>query len=380
LEKIIYFDNSATTPPCETAIKYINKSLQNDWGNPSSLHSLGITAEQAVTEARKKIASLIGAKPNEIYFTSGGSEANNTAIFGAAYSRKKRGNRIVTTTIEHPSVLNCMKKLENEGFEVIYLPVNKKGVIEINDLSNAINEKTILVSIMAVNNEVGTVQPIGEAADIIKRNNAPALLHSDCVQAFGKLPINFSKLKIDLITASAHKVHGPKGIGFLYKKNGVSLPAFIYGGGQESGMRSGTESTPLISGFSGAIDELANIAENLEKQKEFLKYAKEKILKTNLVTINSPDDALPYILNISVNGYRSEILLHYLDSKGIFVSSGSACAKGNTSYVLSEMGFDKARIDSSLRLSFSRDTTKEDITCCLNALEEAVKRLTRAKI
>jgi len=378
LEKIIYFDNSATTPPCETAIKYINKSLQNDWGNPSSLHSLGITAEQAVTEARKKIASLIGAKPNEIYFTSGGSEANNTAIFGAAYSRKKRGNRIVTTTIEHPSVLNCMKKLENEGFEVIYLPVNKKGVIEINDLSNAINEKTILVSIMAVNNEVGTVQPIGEAADIIKRNNAPALLHSDCVQAFGKLPINFSKLKIDLITASAHKVHGPKGIGFLYKKNGVSLPAFIYGGGQESGMRSGTESTPLISGFSGAIDELANIAENLEKQKEFLKYAKEKILKTNLVTINSPDDALPYILNISVNGYRSEILLHYLDSKGIFVSSGSACAKGNTSYVLSEMGFDKARIDSSLRLSFSRYNTTDEIDAFCSVLEQAAKIIRKA--
>lgn len=378
MEKIIYFDNSATTPPCETAIKYINKSLQNDWGNPSSLHSLGITAEQAVTEARKKIASLIGAKPNEIYFTSGGSEANNTAIFGAAYSRKKRGNRIVTTTIEHPSVLNCMKKLENEGFEVIYLPVNKKGVIEINDLSNAINEKTILVSIMAVNNEVGTVQPIGEAADIIKRNNAPALLHSDCVQAFGKLPINFSKLKIDLITASAHKVHGPKGIGFLYKKNGVSLPAFIYGGGQESGMRSGTESTPLISGFSGAIDELANIAENLEKQKEFLKYAKEKILKTNLVTINSPDDALPYILNISVNGYRSEILLHYLDSKGIFVSSGSACAKGNTSYVLSEMGFDKARIDSSLRLSFSRYNTTDEIDAFCSVLEQAAKIIRKA--
>lgn len=378
MEKIIYFDNSATTPPCETAIKYINKSLQNDWGNPSSLHSLGITAEQAVTEARKKIASLIGAKPNEIYFTSGGSEANNTAIFGAAYSRKKRGNRIVTTTIEHPSVLNCMKKLENEGFEVIYLPVNKKGVIEINDLSNAINEKTILVSIMAVNNEVGTVQPIGEAADIIKRNNAPALLHSDCVQAFGKLPINLSKLKVDLITASAHKVHGPKGIGFLYKKNGISLPAFIYGGGQESGMRSGTESTPLISGFSGAIDELANIAENLEKQKEFLKYAKEKILKTNLVTINSPDDALPYILNISVNGYRSEILLHYLDSKGIFVSSGSACAKGNTSYVLSEMGFDKARIDSSLRLSFSRYNTTDEIDAFCSVLEQAAKIIRKA--
>lgn len=378
MEKIIYFDNSATTPPCETAIKYINKSLQNDWGNPSSLHSLGITAEQEVTAVRKKIASFIGAKPNEVFFTSGGSEANNTAIFGAAYSRKKRGNRIVTTTIEHPSVLNCMKKLENEGFEVIYLPVNKQGVIETDDLSNAINEKTILVSIMAVNNEVGTIQPIGEAADIIKRNNAPALLHSDCVQAFGKLPINVSKLKADLITASAHKVHGPKGIGFLYKKNGVSLPAFIYGGGQESGMRSGTESTPLISGFSGAIDELANIAENLEKQKEFLKYAKEKILKTNLATINSPDDALPYILNISVNGYRSEILLHYLDSKGIFVSSGSACAKGNTSYVLSEMGFDKARIDSSLRLSFSRYNTTDEIDAFCSVLEQAAKSIRKA--
>lgn len=378
MEKIIYFDNSATTRPSKKAVENIKNSLEEFWGNPSSLHTLGIEAELQLNDSREILASFINAKPTEIIFTSCGTEANNTAILGTAYSRKKRGNRIVTTAIEHPSVLECMKRLEKEGFEVIYLPVDKSGVIKISELQNAINENTILVSIMLVNNEIGTIQPLEKAAEIIKTKNAPALLHSDCVQAFGKLPINVSRLKVDLLTASAHKVHGPKGIGFLYKKSGVNLPALLLGGGQENGLRSGTESLPLIRGFSGAVEDIGNLTGNLDYIKKLSSYAKQKITDTSLAVINSPENALPYILNISVEGYRSETLLHFLSSKGIFVSSGSACAKGNTSYVLAQMGFDNKRIDSALRLSFSRENTIEEIDAFCTALKEACNTIRKA--
>lgn len=378
MEKIIYFDNSATTRPSKKAVENIKNSLEEFWGNPSSLHTLGIEAELQLNDSREILASFINAKPTEIIFTSCGTEANNTAILGTAYSRKKRGNRIVTTAIEHPSVLECMKRLEKEGFEVIYLPVDKSGVIKISELQNAINENTILVSIMLVNNEIGTIQPLEKAAEIIKTKNAPALLHSDCVQAFGKLPINVSRLKVDLLTASAHKVHGPKGIGFLYKKSGVNLPALLLGGGQENGLRSGTESLPLIRGFSGAVEDIGNLNGNLDYIKKLSSYAKQKITDTSLAVINSPENALPYILNISVEGYRSETLLHFLSSKGIFVSSGSACAKGNTSYVLAQMGFDNKRIDSALRLSFSRENTIEEIDAFCTALKEACNTIRKA--
>lgn len=378
MEKIIYFDNSATTRPSKKAVENIKNSLEEFWGNPSSLHTLGIEAELQLNDSREILASFINAKPTEIIFTSCGTEANNMAILGTAYSRKKRGNRIVTTAIEHPSVLECMKRLEKEGFEVIYLPVDKSGVIKISELQNAINENTILVSIMLVNNEIGTIQPLEKAAEIIKTKNAPALLHSDCVQAFGKLPINVSRLKVDLLTASAHKVHGPKGIGFLYKKSGVNLPALLLGGGQENGLRSGTESLPLIRGFSGAVEDIGNLNGNLDYIKKLSSYAKQKITDTSLAVINSPENALPYILNISVEGYRSETLLHFLSSKGIFVSSGSACAKGNTSYVLAQMGFDNKRIDSALRLSFSRENTIEEIDAFCTALKEACNTIRKA--
>ncbi|MBQ8202919.1 MAG: cysteine desulfurase [Clostridia bacterium] len=376
---MIYLDNSSTTKPCEKAVENINIALEKLWGNPSSLHLLGVQAEIPVTEARESVAKLLSCRADEVYFTSCGTESNNTAVFGVCSSRKKRGNRIVTTAIEHPSVLEAFRKMENEGFEVIYLKPDKNGVVSAADIENAVNSSTILVSIMLVNNETGAIQPIKAAADAIKKSGAPALLHCDAVQGFGKMPINVNSLGVDLLSVSGHKIHGPKGIGALYMKKGVTLPSLLVGGGQEKGMRSGTESVPLIMGLAGAIDELGNINDNLKKAKDLWLYAKDKLIATGLVAINSSREALPYILNISVEGYRSEPLLHFLESKGIYVSSGSACAKGEGSYVLKEMGLSSHLVDSALRLSFSRFTEKAEIDALCEALTQATQRLRRVK-
>ncbi len=375
----VYLDNSSTTKPCDKAIDNINLALKSLWGNPSSLHLLGVNAEMPVTQARIKIAETLDCREDEIYFTSCGTESNNTAILGACNSRKKRGKRIITTAIEHPSVLEVFKKMENDGFEVIYLKPDEAGVISLADLENAVNKDTILVSIMLVNNETGAIQPVKAAADIIKKSGAPALLHCDAVQAFGKLPISVNSLGVDLLSLSAHKIHGPKGVGALYIKKGVAIPPLLLGGGQEKGMRSGTESVPLIMGFFGAVQDIGNINSNLKSAKELWNYAKDKLLATGLVTINSSDDALPYILNISVVGYRSETLLHFLEAKGVYVSSGSACAKGEGSYVLKEMGLKPERIDSALRISFSRFTQRDEIDALCEALIEATQKLRRVK-
>ncbi len=376
--ELIYLDNSSTTQPCQKAIENIDYALKNSWGNPSSLHRLGVEAEIGVSDARNHLASILGCRSDEIYFTSCGTESNNTAVLGAALSRKKRGGRIVTTAIEHPSVLEVMKKLENNGFEVIYLKPDKNGVISPDDIKNAVNKNTILVSIMLVNNEVGSIQPISVAANAIKASGAPALLHCDAVQAFGKTAINIKSLGVDLLSVSAHKIHGPKGIGALFVKKGITLPPLLLGGGQEKGVRSGTESVPLIMGFGGALEELGNINENLKKVSALNTYAKEKLLETGIVTVNS-GEGLPYILNISVVGYRSETLLHFLESKNIFVSSGSACAKGEGSFVLKEMGLKADRIDSALRISFSRFSKKSDIDALCKSLIEATNKLKKVK-
>lgn len=378
MQKIAYLDNSATTKPCNTAIQNINFALSDTWGNPSSLYDMGFRAQMLVDDTRKAVANLLKCREDEIYFTGSGTEGNNTALLGAAYARKKRGKRIVTTTIEHPSVLETAKRLESEGFEVIYLRPQSDGAVSADDLKNAINKDTILVSIMLVNNETGAIQPVKQAAEIIKQSGAPALLHCDGVQAFGKMPINLSELGVDLFTASGHKIHGPKGVGILYIKKGVTIKPLITGGGQEKNMRSGTESVPLIYGLKGATQELGSINENLKKQKELWLYAKDTLLDTKLVTINSPDNALPYILNISVAGYRSETLLHFLEAQGVYVSSGSACAKGEGSYVLHEMGLSRQRVDSALRISFSRYNTTDDIDALKSALISATQKLRRS--
>lgn len=355
----------------------MNKAVTENWGNPSSLHVLGMNAEMAVDDARNCIAKFINAAPKEIIFTGGGTEANNTAIMSALH-RKNRGNRIITTTIEHPSVLEAVNSLEKFGFEIIRLSPDSNGVISLCDLENVLNDKTVLVSIMLVNNETGSIQPIKEACELTHRLAKNAFFHCDAVQAFGKTPINVKNLGIDLLSASGHKIHAPKGIGFLYCSQKTHIPPLLLGGGQENGMRSGTESVPLICALHGAVEELPDLAKQYNTTSKLCNYAKEKLLGSNIATINSPDNALPYVLNVSVNGYRSETLLHFLERKNIFVSSGSACSKGNVSYVLKEMGKSNKQIDSALRLSFSRFNTKEDIDVLTEQLISATKTLRKA--
>lgn len=376
MERQIYLDNSATTKPCEKSIEYMNRALKSAWGNPSSLHALGMEAEIVVNNARTTIAKYIKASPDEIIFTGSGTEANNTAVMSAI--NKKWGNRIITTEIEHPSVLETVKRLEEKGFEVIRLKAQENGTVCLTDLQNTLTDKTVFVSIMLVNNEVGSIQPIAEVSKLIRKLSPKAIFHCDAVQGFGKLPINVKELGIDLLTASGHKVFAPKGIGFLYCRKGVAIPPFITGGGQERGMRSGTEAVPLISAFEGAILSLPEINGTMKKQTELNNYARNLFEKSGFIKVNSPIDALPYILNISVVGYRSETLLHFLESKNIFVSSGSACAKGELSYVLKAMGLQKAEIDSALRISFSHHNTKEDIDILLSAISEATQKLRRS--
>ncbi len=374
---IVYLDNSATTKPCQKAIEYMNKAVCKNWGNPSSLHILGMNAEIAVDNARECVAKSIGAAAKEIIFTSCGTEANNTAIM-SALRRKNRGNRIITTAIEHPSVLKAAESLKEFGFEIITLKPDEKGVVSLGDLENALNEKTVLVSIMLVNNETGSIQPVKEAVALTRKKAPNAFFHCDAVQAFGKMPLNVKTLGVDMLSASGHKIHAPKGIGFLYCSQKTHIAPFLLGGGQENGMRSGTECVPLICALQGAIEDLPNLETQLKTQRELYDYTKNLLLENGLATINSSNDVLPYVMNISVNGYRSETLLHFLERKDIFVSSGSACSKGNTSYVLKEMGKDNKAIDSALRLSFSRFNTKEDIDILITELKNATNSLRKA--
>ncbi len=376
---MVYLDNSATTKPSDRAVKYINNALCDNWGNPSSLHTLGFEAEMLMNKAREAVAKSISASSDEIIFTGSGTEANNTAIMTSLF-KKSSGNKIITTAIEHPSVLNTVKRLENEGFQIVRLSVGKDGKISLDELEKNLDSKTVFVSIMLVNNEIGTIQPVNEAVKLIRKIAPRAIIHTDAVQAYGKIPVNVKKLGVDMLSASGHKIHGPKGIGFLYCKKGVNLSPFITGGGQEKGRRSGTEAVPLIAGLLGAVEDLPDIKAQYEKMTEVRDYAVKVFADSGFININSPEDSIPYILNISVPGYRSETLLHFLESKEIYVSSGSACAKGEQSYVLSALGLSRAQSDSALRISFSRYNKKEDIDSLISGLKEAAARLTRSKI
>ena len=356
----------------------MNRCLTENWGNPSSLHILGFAAETEMTNARVAVSKALHCREDEVFFTSGGTEANNLAILGAAQAGKRRGNRIITTKIEHPSVLNVFEKLKNDGFEVVYLQPDENGTIPESELERAITKETILVSMMLVNNEVGSILPVEAVSRYVKNAGSPALIHCDAVQGFGKLPIDVKKLGVDLLTLSGHKIHAPKGVGVLFKAKGVNIKESVFGGGQEKGLRSGTEGLPAICGLEGALKELGDINKKLSHIAELNSYARSVLLGTGLVKINSPENALPYILNICVSGYKSETLLHFLEAKNIFVSSGSACSKGVKSYVLKEMGISDKEIDSSLRISFSKDNTKEEIDILANELKNAAKILKRA--
>ena len=367
--KEIYLDNSATTKVCDPAVAKMVSLMTETYGNPSSLHKKGFEAEQELKAARAFLAETLGAERDEICFTSGGTEANNLALFGAATLGKRFGKRIVSTAFEHPSVLRVLEALQKEGFEVCLLKPDRSGKITKEEILGAITPDTVLVSIMAVNNEVGTILPFSEIGGALKKIAPRALFHVDAVQAFCKIPIDVRKSAIDLLSASAHKIHGPKGAGLLYVKKGIRLPARALGGGQERGLRSGTEALPAIGGFAAA-------AQNYEKPAKLLPQMREKALlcRTLLsgiegVLLQSPEDALPYIVNFSLPGIRSETMLHFLSGNGIYVSSGSACAGGEKSHVLAAMGLPAEQIDSSIRLSFSRDTDETQI----RTLAETIK-------
>ncbi len=373
-----YLDNSATTPLCQEAITAMTNAMAR-FGNPSSLHVLGAEALMALDNARQNISVFLGCEAKELYFTSCGSEANNTALFGAARAMKRRGKRIITTAIEHHSVLNAAKALEGEGFEVIYLKPDSEGVITAEAVADALTEDTILVSIMYVNNETGAIMPIPEIAAAIKASGCGALFHTDCVQAFGKLPFTVRSLGADLVSVSGHKIHGPKGVGALFVKNGCRILPFIYGGGQEKGMRSGTEPTLLIEGFSAAVSALPDLKGELNRIDTLRKKCVNGLTALKGVTVNSGDGALPYIINISVAGIRSEVMLHWLESKGIYVSSGSACAKGESSHVLMAQGVSRQSADSAVRISMSHFTAEEDIDALVDAVGQGIDKLVRRR-
>lgn len=369
-----YFDNSATTKPCSAAVNAAKEAMENAWGNPSSLHSFGLESSDNLRTARKQVARLLNVNENSFFFTSSGTTANNTAIFGACEKLKREGNRIVTTAIEHPSVLEPIKRLEASGFEVIRLNPDENGKIREDELFESINQNTILVSCMAVNNEVGSVLPVNRIRAAVKRGGAPAVIHSDCVQAFSKIPLSPKTLDADIYTVSGHKIHALKGVGGIYLKSKGIIKPYILGGGQEQGIHSGTEATPAIMSFGAAAQEAADIALNSEYVKTLKNRLLAGIIDIPCVKINSPEDAIPYILNISIMGLPSQPIVNFMSEKGICISAGSACKMGHRSPVLTAMGLSPERIDSAVRISLSRFNTEEEIDYLINAIKEAAEK------
>ncbi|MBP6491989.1 MAG: cysteine desulfurase [Clostridia bacterium] len=378
----VYLDNSATTKPYTEVIAETVNFMETQYGNPSSLHRMGITAEKALKEARKAVAVSLGAKEEEIYFTSGGTESDNLALFGAAQARKRRGNKIITSQIEHPAVLESCKKLATMGFQIEYVPVDHTGTINIKALENSIDDQTILISIMQVNNEVGSIQPISEICEIKnrigKKLGSEILLHCDAVQSYGKLPIEIKDNGIDLLSISGHKIHGPKGSGALYVRKGLNLQPHQYGGGQERGMRSGTENVPAIAGFGIAAGlsckNLPKRAESINAAKKYLSDGIRSEIKD--VRFNSLEEGSPSILNVSFLNVRAEVLLHTLEQSEIYVSTGSACSsnKKGQSHVLKAMGLSDKEIEGAIRFSFCEFSTIEEMDYVLVQLKIAVQK------
>lgn len=375
----IYLDNSATTKVCTEAAKAALSVMTDIYGNPSAVHSSGIKAKTALENSRRVLADALGADAGEIRFSHSGTLANNTAIFGAVNARRKMGNRIVTTALEHPSVMRCMDELEEQGFQVIRLRPGKNGAFRPEELMNAINKNTILVSTMLVNNETGAINPVELISRAVKRVSSPALIHVDAIQGFGKIPVKPVKLGVDLLTVSGHKIHAPKGVGALYVRKNLNIKPVVFGGGQENNLFSGTEPLPAIAGFAAAVSALPSLSSSFEGVKRIRDFTLNGLKAIPQVVINSPSDALPYIINMSVMGIPSQVLINYLSERGIYISAGSACKKGHRSDVLSAMGFSGNVIDSAVRISFSRDTTLNEAEAFLSAISDAVKSI-RTKI
>ncbi|SHK14095.1 cysteine desulfurase family protein [Paramaledivibacter caminithermalis] len=377
----VYLDNGATTRPKEEVINIMVKAMTDYYGNPSSLHRKGIEVEKLVKKARNQVAKALGADEVEIYFTSGGTESNNLAIFGSLEGNKRKGKHIITTRIEHPSVLNVFNELEKRGYDVSYLRVDKAGLIDIDEFKNTLRNDTVLISVMYVNNEVGTIQPISEITNIInKRKNKP-LLHVDAIQAFGKVKINLKKLKVDLMSISGHKIHGPKGIGALYVRKGTKIKSIVFGGNQELGIRSGTENVPGILGLGIAADHVKKEFDNNVNKMRNLKVKLLNGIKNNVegIKINGfiEEDSAPHILNISFKGIRGEVLLHSLEQEGIYVSTGSACSsrKKSFSHVLKEMFLTEDEMEGAIRFSLSFQNTEEEIDYVIDKLKNIVRDL-----
>lgn len=370
-----YFDNSATTRCLNSVTELMVQVMRDDYGNPSSMHLKGVDAEKYIRYAKETIAKNLKVSEKEILFTSGGTESDNLALIGVAMANYRGGKHLITTQIEHPAILNTMKYLETQGFSVTYLPVDTNGRISLDDLAHAMTRDTILVSIMHTNNEVGSLQPIMEAANLIKSINPKTLFHVDAVQGYGKFRIHPKKMKIDLMSVSGHKIHGPKGIGFLYVNEKVKIKPILFGGGQQSGMRSGTENVPAIAGLAKAVEEVyANLEEDVERLYEIKQYFVDGLKRMDGVYVNglTGKDSAPHVVSVSVRGIRSEVLLHALEDKEIYISAGSACAarKAETSTTLKAMGIDKDLLDSTVRFSFSIFTTKEEVEYALKVLQE----------
>lgn len=379
----VYLDNSATTKQSPEVTKAEIEAVENVFGNPSSLYRPGMEAEKLLRSCRGSVARLIGASPKEICFTSGGTESDNTAIYGAVRALKRQGKKVITTEIEHPAVLECCRDLEDQGMEVVKIPVGADGILDLEALQRAISEDTILVSVMHVNNETGAVQPVEEIGNLVKQQSR-AVFHCDAVQSYGKLPIDVRKAKIDLLSASGHKIHGPRGTGILYINKKIRIFPLIRGGGQEKGLRSGTENVPGIAGLAKAAEQAyGNMEKNLTDVRSLSSRLTEGIRSSiPEVVVNGPEQEgdpgtekwLPYIVNVSFKGCRGEVLLHMLEKEGIYVSTGSACSsrKKDYSHVLKAMNVEPSDAEGALRFSFSPYNTVEEVEYTLEKLQKAV--------
>lgn len=378
----VYLDNSATTKCFKDVAELMTKIMCEDYGNPSSMHIKGMQAENYVRSAKDIISRNLKVSEKEILFTSGGTESDNIALIGSAMANYRAGRHLITTKIEHPAILQTMKYLEEQGFEVTYLPVDKNGQIRLEDLEEAIKEDTILVSIMHTNNEIGALQPIEAAGSLIKKINPNIIFHVDAVQGFGKFRIYPKRMNIDLISVSGHKIHGPKGVGFLYINEKIKIKPILFGGGQQRGMRSGTENVPGVAGLAKAVEMIyADVDENVEQLYKLKEHFIAGVTRIPDIKINglTGRDSAPHIVSVSIRGIRSEVMLHALEEKGIYVSAGSACAsnKPQTSDTLKAIGVEKELLDSTIRFSFSEFTTLEEIDYTLKAMQEIVPMLRR---
>lgn len=377
-----YLDNSATTRCLESVKDIVVKTMMEDYGNPSSKHMKGVEAEHYLKDAREIIAKSLKVNEKEIYFTSGGTESNNWALIGGAYAKRRAGKHLITTAVEHAAVLMPMQFLQEQGYEITFLPVDEKGHISLEDLEHAIREDTILVSVMMVNNEIGAIEPVAEAGALLKKKNPDILFHVDAIQAYGKLPIYPKKMNIDLLSVSGHKIHGPKGTGFLYIGEKVKIRPILFGGGQQRDIRSGTENVPGIAGL-GLAAELAYKDFDIKTalMRELKEYFISEIGKMENTVIHGVADegSAPHIISLGVAGVRSEVLLHTLEDKGIYVSSGSACASNHpaVSGVLKGIGAAREYLDATIRISMSEFTTKEEIDYLLETLYKCVPMLRR---